>query len=405
VSALGGPTVMRVAYVSEEDVQNPLAWSGLVHRMAVALEAAGIELHYVSPLSATFAPLLKASHVVHRLMGKSYTWRHEPLVVRGFARQIRQRIDGRGIDAVFCPSTIPVAQLECPQPIVTWADATFGQMQGYYFPKNHMTARSMRMGEELERAAVRNVDALIYPSRWAADSAVTDYGADPVRVHVVPLGASVTDVPTPEQVRADADRRAAGKCNILFIGVDFVRKGGDVVIDAARAMNRAGTPTEVHVVGSTPPQPVPDFVKPLGFINKFTPEGRATMNRLLAEAHFFMMPSVAETFGMAPCEANAFGVPALTTATGGLTEIIRDGRNGFSFPVGTPGQAYADKMLELLADRARYRALCETARAEYDARLNWDAAGRSVRAILEQVVERGRRGRPELSPANSNPRG
>jgi glycosyltransferase involved in cell wall biosynthesis len=396
---------MRVAYVSVDDVQNPLAWSGLVRRMATALEASGVELHFVSPLREAWAPLFKAAHVVHKLMGKSYTRQHEPAVIRGFARQILRQIEGRGIDAVFCPSTIPVARLGCPQPIVTWTDATFARLQGYYFPTNHLTARSRRLGADLERDAAHNVDALIYASRWAAGSAVADYGADPARVHVVPLGASVTDVPTPEQVRADVDRRPADKCNILFIGVDFVRKGGDVVIDAARAMNRAGTPTEVHVVGSTPPSPVPDFVKPLGFVNKFTPEGRATMNRLLAEAHFFLMPSVAEAYGMAPCEANAFGVPALTSATGGLTEIIRDGRNGFSFPVGAPGQVYADKMLEILSDRARYRALCETARAEYDARLNWDAAGRSVRAILDQVVARGRRTGAGLSPANSSPRG
>jgi glycosyltransferase involved in cell wall biosynthesis len=96
----------------------------------------------------------------------------------------------------------------------------------------------------------------------------------------------------------------------------------------------------------------------------------------------------------------------LTTATGGLTEIVRDGRNGFTFPVGTPGRTYAEKMLGLLADRDRYRALCATSREEYDARLNWDAAGRHVRRILDQVLER-RKGPAgaDLSAANSTSRG
>jgi glycosyltransferase involved in cell wall biosynthesis len=363
-----------------------LGWSGLRRRIALALEAAGAEIHYVGPLREAWSAFFKAKHVVHKLMGRAYARVREPVVVRGFARQVARQIEGLGIDVVFSPSTIPVALLDCPQPIVTWTDATFPCLYDYYPETRRLTRRSVRIGIELEREAARRAAALVYASRWAADSAVRDVGADPARVHVVPFGASVTDVPTPAEVRAAADARPADRCRILFIGVDFARKGGDVVIDAARAMNEAGTPTEVSVVGSTPPGGSPAFVKPFGFVNKFTPEGRLTMNRLLAEAHFLLLPSHAEAYGLAPCEANAYGVPALTAATGGLTEIVRDGRNGFSFPVGTPGRTYAGKMLEVLADRDRYRTLCATAREEYDARLNWDSAARHVRRILDDVL-------------------
>jgi glycosyltransferase involved in cell wall biosynthesis len=389
---------MRAAYASVEDARDPLAWSGLTRRMAGALESAGIDLHYAGPLRQARAPLFKARHALEKLLGRSYTPLREPAVVRSFARQILRRIDGQSIDLVFSPSTIPVARLDCPQPIVTWTDATFACFHDYYPSARRLSRRSVELGMTLEREAIRRAAALIYASRWAADSAIRDLGAEPGRVHVVPLGASVTDVPTADEVRAAVDDRPADRCRILFIGVDFARKGGDVVIDAARAMNRAGMPTEVNLVGCAPPDGAPEFVKAVGFVNKFTPEGRQTMNRLLSEAHFLLMPSVAEAYGLAPCEANAYGVPALTSSTGGLAEIVRDGRNGYAFPVGTAGRAYADRMLEVLADPTRYRTLCAAARAEYEARLNWDAAGRHVRQILDGVI--ARRGSSSPAPAD-----
>ena len=386
---------MRIAYVSNDDPRNTLGWSGTIHRIAVALESVGADLQYVGPLREAWAPFFKAKHAVHKLMGRAYSRVRERVIVRGFARQVAREIEGRGIDVVFSPSTLPVALLDCPQPIVTWTDATFACINGYYPETRRLTRRSVRIGLDLEREAVRRAAASIYASSWAAQSAIRDLGADPARVHVVPFGASVTDVPTQAEVHAAAAARPTDRCRILFIAVDFDRKGGDVVIDAARAMNDAGMPTEVCLVGSVAPTGAPAFVKSLGFVNKFTSDGRQTMNRLLAESHFLLLPSHAEAYGLAPCEANAYGVPALTSATGGLTDIIRDGRNGFSFPVGTPGRAYAERMLQLLSDPDRYRDLCATARAEYDARLNWGVAGRHVRAILDGLL--GQRGSTEAN--------
>jgi len=47
---------------------------------------------------------------------------------------------------------------------------------------------NMRQGDEQERAALQAAAAAIYPSHWARKSAVTHYGADPAKVHVVPFG-------------------------------------------------------------------------------------------------------------------------------------------------------------------------------------------------------------------------
>jgi glycosyltransferase involved in cell wall biosynthesis len=378
---------MRVAYVTTGDARDPNLWSGLANRIARCLEAQGMELTFIGNLREAWGPYFKAKHAFHKcVLRRPYTREREPVVARGFGGQVRKALAGGDFDAVASPGTIPVALLECRQPIVTWADATFPALLDYYPNCTNLPPGSVRMGMELERAALARIAAPVYASSWAAESAVRDCGADPAKVRVVPFGAILPDPPSAEQVEAMITARSPGRCRILFISVDWHRKGGDVAREAARLMNEAGVPTELYVVGTAPPGPVPPFVKACGFVNKYTPDGRATMNRLIAESHFLIMPSLAEAYGLAPCEANAFGVPAMTSATGGLNDIVRDGQNGFRFPVGTSGAQYATKMLELLRNADAYRELSRSSRREYETRLNWDVSGRRMRQIVEEVV-------------------
>ena len=380
---------MRIAYVTSYDAKDPLNWSGLGTSIARAIERQGIEVHYVGPLREAWGPWFKAKHAFHKfVLKRSYAREREPRIVRGYARQIRAQIDRQNIDAVVSPGTIPVSLLECPQPIVQWADATFAALIPYYPSCRDLSAGSIRMGLELERQAVHRLAMNVFASKWAADSAIRDYGADPGRVRVIPFGANLEEPPSREEVESMIASRSTDNCNILFIGIDYHRKGGEVATEATRILNELGIPAELQVVGTDPPQPVPPYVKPLGFIKKFTPEGKATMRRLLADAHFLMLPSHAEAYGLAPCEANAFGVPAAVCATGGLTEIVREGLNGFALPPGTTGEAYARRISEIHRDPDGYRALCHRSRQEYEQRLNWDAAGRAFKAILEEVLSR-----------------
>jgi hypothetical protein len=56
-------------------------------------------------------------------------------------------------------------------------------------------------------------------------------------------------------------------------------------------------------------------------------------------------------------------------------------------PPDAKGKSYADKLLEIIQDRSVYQALVRTSYRAYEEKLNWDAWGRAVRPIFEQVAK------------------
>ena len=144
------------------------------------------------------------------------------------------------------------------------------------------------------------------------------------------------------------------------------------------------------LIGATPPSAagLPPFVKCLGFIDMSTAEGRRRIDQAISAAHFMLLPSRAETFGHVLCEANAFGVPCLATAVGGIPTAIRDGVNGRLYPVDAGADAYADDIASLMRDPDVYRTLALTSFAEFQSRLSYDATARTVRTLIEPLLPR-----------------
>ena len=213
------------------------------------------------------------------------------------------------------------------------------------------------------------------------------YQTPPHKVKVVPFGANLDTNFSMEEIDQAISRRSRSSCNLLFIGVDWERKGGPRVLKVAEELNRRGLKTVLHVVGCTPQVgDLPDFVKVHGFISKKTAEGRLKLERLLSQAHFLMLLSEAEAYGVVLCEANAFGVPCIASNLGGIPSIIRDSVNGKLFSVDDDIETIAEAIYNLFNDYDSYVELARSAFNEYTTRLNWKASGAKVKEHLEAIL-------------------
>jgi len=85
------------------------------------------------------------------------------------------------------------------------------------------------------------------------------------------------------------------------------------------------------------------------------------LEEILGACDLFLLPSNAESFGMAALEAMTSEVPVIATNAGGLPEVVEDGVTGYLLPVGDV-EAMAERGIELLSDDDRRKKMGKRAR-------------------------------------------
>jgi glycosyltransferase involved in cell wall biosynthesis len=397
---------MKVAWVSVYDAADPRAYQGRGYYAPLSLKDQSISVEYIGPLqistiSRLRRKLLDTKHrslhdnrFIHRNNSRWYSRENVPFVFKDYARQISSQLAKlRNVDIVCSgvnPCVQPIAYLECEQPIVIWTDTTFASAIDFYprYFRNNICEESVRDITDNERSALSRCSLAIFASEWGARSAIDHYQLDPSKVKVVPFGANIECRRNLENIKKTLDARPSDRCKLLFVGVDWIRKGGDIALGVAEELNRAGLPTELTVVGCQPvvSGSLPSFVHPLGYISNATREGQERLSRLFSESHLFIMPSRAESFGHVFCEASSFGVPSLATNVGGIPTAVRNDVNGRTFPRDASIKEYCIYISNLFSNYSRYKDLSLSSFNEYNLRLNWSVAGRTVKELLMNLI-------------------
>jgi glycosyltransferase involved in cell wall biosynthesis len=381
---------MRIAFVTDSytDPRKPNSWSGLPHFMRLALEQAGVEVETVALADPNPVAGMARYAYWRFLRGRRYLRICEPKLLQQYAAETRRRLQALQVDAVFSPSSGPIAYLKADVPVVFWTDACFAGMLNFYESFSNLAPRSVMAGHGAEYSALKLCSRAIYSSAWGATTAQESYAADASKFRVVPFGGNVKDKPSLAEVEAIVARRETAACNLVLIGVDWQRKGADIAVEAVRSLNERGFPSRLAIVGCTPPKgtTLPPYVEVFPFINKATEAGSRQFNEICRRSHFMIMPTRADCTPVAIIESNYFALPCLSTAVGGIPSIVSDEVNGHLFDLRARGMAYADYILGLMRDPARYRALAVGAAAFADRNFTWEVSGAKLAGILREVV-------------------
>jgi glycosyltransferase involved in cell wall biosynthesis len=386
---VGLVVALRIAFLSLQNARDPRSWSGTPYFTAVSLAERGAEVMHVGPLPVWPMKAMRARRKLERRLGIAQSMPGASLAwSRLCGRLARAGIDRLPTrpDVLFAPAgSVLIANLVTDIPVVYLSDATVRLMLDYYPEFTGLSKQAIQTADALEQAAIARAALLVYPTRWAADSAINDYGADPGKIVVAPLGANFLE----DEIDRAGSPPDDGVCRLLFVGADWQRKGGAIALNTVRYLQALGVPCRLTVVGTHPPRRVnsaeTEFV---GYLDKNRPVDRARLNALYREAHFFLLPTRNECYGIVFCEAAAYGLPVLATRTGGVPDVVSEGENGFTLPPEDEGEGYAARIAEIWADRERYRALREGSRRMFETRLNWFAWSGAVLDAMERVAGR-----------------
>jgi glycosyltransferase involved in cell wall biosynthesis len=378
---------MQAAYVTTHDSSDVHSWSGTVFNMVGALRESGLDVETIDTLHDPYGLLFKAKRIFKNIvLKKNYLRDREPLTLRSYAKQVESRLKRLKPDIVFSPGTIPIAYLQTDKPIIFWTDATFDGMLNFYPEFTNLCNETIEDSRRMEQAALSNCRLAIYSSEWAAKTAISNYDVDSRKIKVVPFGANLTRIPTADEIQQAIASRGSGVCKLLFVGVDWNRKGGEMALSVTYMLNERGLDTELHIVGCEPPSPFPPFVKRYGYLSKANHQQSELLHKLYKMSDFFILPSKAECAAVVIAEASAYGLPALTTNVGGLGTVVTDGINGRTFDPLSFCQECTDYIVETLSSKERYHQLCLSSIKEYANRLNWRSAGQSVLKLIGPVL-------------------
>ncbi len=189
-----------------------------------------------------------------------------------------------------------------------------------YFQPNSLSARIKHI---LTRGVYRQAFHLLPLSTKVRDSLIRDYQIPAERITVVPPGIDVNKFSFLDR---GAENRSNKPFNVLFIGADFVRKGGDLLVSVAAEPEFKDT--QFNIITRSYSGPKLSNVMVHNNISTNT----SPMIKLLHEADIFVLPTHADSFSVASLEAMATGLPVITVAVGGIGDIVEEGKTGYLIP-------------------------------------------------------------------------
>ncbi len=378
---------MKLVYATDFDSKNIHNWSGLGVYYGKMLSQAGFEMDYLSDLALP-NPLFHfiKRHYTKRIWEKTYSPRFNAGVSENYAKIIHSKV--KAGTHVFSPNTVILANLHKSLKTILYADATLESLLKFYTKYSRFTKACLDDGKQIDQQAIDNSDILIYTSAWAANSAIKDYNADPSKIFIVPFGANLDYIPGTDEAKQIINKREIyTHINLLFLGVDWERKGGEYALKVTDTLNEAGIPATLHIAGikHLPPNVKSHHIVDHGYISKATAEGQKRLSAVIANSNFLILPSMADCTPVSFSEANAFGVPCLVSNVGGHTSIIQNGVNGLVNNHNDFVENSVNYILALRESDNAYKELCFSSYEKYRTELNWKTSGEKISKLIKSI--------------------
>jgi glycosyltransferase involved in cell wall biosynthesis len=386
---------MRVAYITSYNSEEVKHWSGTGFYIAEALKTQGIELLRID-CKVNYSFLQRLRRKLHKvLFNELHLLDREPAYLKSIAKKASQLLLNKDYDIIFSPGSLPITYLKTNRPIVFFTDATYDCLMNLYLKNKTLTKKSIENGNNAEAIALKKAAIAFYTSEWAIESAIDKYKVDIKKIRKINFGANIpyvysAYVYSETEIRLlIAERIQKTTKDLLFIGVDWHRKGAKKAIETAAMLNAKGYQIALTIVGCAIPKDVvlPSFVKHYPFISKDTDEGRQMLVSLFKQASFFILPTEADCTPIVFSEAAAYGLPVITTNSGGCPSVILNKLTGYCVPPENFSEEASSIISSLISDQLAYERISLNAYCRFCTELNWTVIGKKVVDTLEPLLD------------------
>ncbi len=238
-----------------------------------------------------------------------------------------------------------------------------------------------------EKKLMNRSDALIAVSKYTVNELTELYGIDEKKIHVIYNGVDIQRF-KPRPDRAEL-RREFGleedKKIVLFVGRLYHRKGLEILLRSIPPLLQEFSDVKFVISGTgfkekeeslrnlAKELDIEDHVTFLGYV----PDEK--LPSLYSASDIFVLPAIYENFPFAILEAQATGLPVISTKVGGIPEFLVDNENGFVIDPRDSTQL-TQRVLTLLQDPKLAKDMGNRGRKLIEEKFAW-------RLITSQVID------------------
>ncbi len=202
------------------------------------------------------------------------------------------------------------------------------------------------------RRAARHIDFFLPMGSDCRDALQRDYGVPPEKCSALTFSPQNLDAARPDA------RTYAPPLRLIFVGNDFVRKGGEFLLRLYT--ERLSTICKLTIVTSDPTMERRSL--PAG-VEMFSSLIFEDLSAIYRGSQLFVFPTHQDFMPQVLAEALAFGLPCIASDVGAVRDLVRNGETGFLMSPGASIDDWASLIKRLAADPAELSQLSKGARS------------------------------------------
>ena len=360
-----------INYISNLDVNEfSGGWSAMNHHIYHELNKR-FSVHLCDRINPSYPVIDKIESKLLRSIGLKGTFPAFSLTRLNKIATIVERCINKNASINFYHGATPWLMVKNHRPYSLYLDCCFATYLNVYhqpaiFIKNQINDLYRR-----ETNFLKNAQHVFFSSQWAVDDCRRWYKLAGENFIVAGLGGAMDF----SDVRSNSKDKY-----FLFAGLDYIGKGGDVLVDSMREVRKQYPTYSLKIIGAQPPSNSADVdgVEFVGRLDKSNENDLAKLKSLFANAFCFVLPTKKDMTPLVLVEALSAGVPVISTNSFGIPEIVSDGEDGILLKAAEPLKPQLiEAMINFIDNPSIRDRLADNAKRQ-QSRFNWEAVGEVI---------------------------
>jgi glycosyltransferase involved in cell wall biosynthesis len=290
-------------------------------------------------------------------------------------RNTHNNINNCNFDATFFFGSTSWIACNMLEPYFAYLDANFQTYLSIYHKDRGYETAQLKSIYDLEKKFLSNALCVFFSSKYALERTKIEYNLLGNNFEYVGLGSDMKNESKGKVVKLE---------QFLFVGIDFVGKGGHLLIDVFEELNLSFPVAKLIVVGSKP-KTIKNYsnIEFVGYLDKSNPIDLNRLNEIYASSLALVLPTTKDLTPLVICEAASFKCATISIDDFGIQEMIRHNETGLLIKNDDNIRcSLITSMSSLLKDRIKAERLGENAYNFILENYNWDIVGSKINSKI-----------------------